>query len=1149
MSEVKDSGENKKAADNKQNLDAKKATEARQAEALKQLKAVLGTHPAFPELFKYPSFQGGAETPRGKLSPSDMKAIAEYINQVENIRFCNFRNCELDDDAIIAFVTHLHSTSKIEQLFLSMNNIGARGAAALAKWMTVNSPLELSLSQNPIGDEGAIALAEVVNAHTKLKSLDLNNCNIKAGGMMALATMLSNNTSLDYVHLFQSFDSSRGDEPLPVEIYENILQALENNNQIKMFTFSFMGNDIFNTRLENILQRNKERENNLYRTAVASCQLFEQTQESLLKGVSRPKMENKNASEVKLTQEQMQDLGDLEKGYRRILDDCQRLQATNYYPEHGKGIPGFLGPNAIEERVKLAYYGSVKNESSYASRIQALEAKNGKSPSLIEREGDNQKFILSLLAIFHLEIAKELAQKDPLGMGTEVARQHLISAYVAGRIAGTNTETTPQIQEVTKQALLLWLGDTDPSLMNKSLADLLEMLTLEKGAARHLQLQNLAIKECERLGKDPFMFKLDNQTLLVFKQYPRVTVVYTNKDEVSIVASKDRPLDEVELKEIWKGVNATDTCRVLRLRQCQLNDERVQLIASDLAKNSCLTVLDLGNENYSQNPVLEKDYNVIGPSGVKTILQAIQGKKKLHTLSFANNSLGNEGAMTVAGDLRRNTCLVGLNLAGSHMGDPGIVELAEALKENRTLQSLDLRQLVYTDQGILAIADMLTLNSTLSSLLLEGHAFDRKVGYVQVFPTYSVEAIETLVKALEQNTSITKFDLLLGSHCTPNALLNPNDEWKYPVVEGFEKRIQAVLVRNSALAHTKNIILAEIESLKPQIPSKKSTLGGGKTVESKETKKEGEKQPAQAVSIEIELKKKHEAILQRCQELRSRDYPENRVRELVLAADLAYYSREDSGLSFKERIDALEARVKTAALNRFQILPELLAELGQLHFTMATQLKAAAGARDLSTQEQKVYDHHLMLAFVCGSSSGRLDSDFVQNYTSQALDFIVNEDNITGESVENSLRQVRVQLRDYLDKKALAERVEPKVEAKDLDALIDHPAKVFVDAYFATCESLNLNPRYFVQEMQGQALGLETKVEALDAGEGDSTSPSSRMMFSSNGSSAGLGLLPQAGTGGAGAGAKGADKEADKPAAGNASAGNASSKPQPPKGK
>ena len=120
----------------------------------------------------------------------------------------------LGDDGAVALGAALETqdVSKITGLSLAENNIGARGAAAIAKGIlksaaAADTPVSvlsrLNLGSNPIGDDGAIAIAELVEGlgNTGVEDLILGKTGIQDLGAIALGMAMEQNTHLKRVSL------------------------------------------------------------------------------------------------------------------------------------------------------------------------------------------------------------------------------------------------------------------------------------------------------------------------------------------------------------------------------------------------------------------------------------------------------------------------------------------------------------------------------------------------------------------------------------------------------------------------------------------------------------------------------------------------------------------------------------------------------------------------------------------------------------------------------------------------------------------------------------------------------------------------------------------------------------------------------------
>ena len=87
-------------------------------------------------------------------------------------------------------------------IYLELNNFGAKEAKAIAEALKVNTSLtSINLSTNNIGAEGAKTIGEALKVNTSLTRIGLNTNNIGTGGAEAIGEALKVNTSLTYIGL------------------------------------------------------------------------------------------------------------------------------------------------------------------------------------------------------------------------------------------------------------------------------------------------------------------------------------------------------------------------------------------------------------------------------------------------------------------------------------------------------------------------------------------------------------------------------------------------------------------------------------------------------------------------------------------------------------------------------------------------------------------------------------------------------------------------------------------------------------------------------------------------------------------------------------------------------------------------------------
>ncbi|XP_058013529.1 NLR family CARD domain-containing protein 3 [Ahaetulla prasina] len=111
---------------------------------------------------------------------------------------------------------------QIQRISLAENQIGTKGAKALAKSMMVNrSLLALDLRSNAIGPNGAKALADSLKNNQHLLSLNLQSNLIKDKGAAGLAEVLTSNQTLMTLHLQKNGVGPQGSKQLAEALKRN----------------------------------------------------------------------------------------------------------------------------------------------------------------------------------------------------------------------------------------------------------------------------------------------------------------------------------------------------------------------------------------------------------------------------------------------------------------------------------------------------------------------------------------------------------------------------------------------------------------------------------------------------------------------------------------------------------------------------------------------------------------------------------------------------------------------------------------------------------------------------------------------------------------------------------------------------------------
>ena len=108
----------------------------------------------------------------GKFNKNHEERISELKQKIQNVAFLNLSFNHLNDEIIVSLANTLKNAHSLKILNLNANQIGDRGARALAHLLPFIPLQTLMLVDNQIGDRGAEALAKAL-PDSSLKRLSL----------------------------------------------------------------------------------------------------------------------------------------------------------------------------------------------------------------------------------------------------------------------------------------------------------------------------------------------------------------------------------------------------------------------------------------------------------------------------------------------------------------------------------------------------------------------------------------------------------------------------------------------------------------------------------------------------------------------------------------------------------------------------------------------------------------------------------------------------------------------------------------------------------------------------------------------------------------------------------------------------------------
>ncbi|XP_076617946.1 leucine-rich repeat-containing protein 34 [Chaetodon auriga] len=231
-----------------------------------------------------------------------------------------------------------------------------------------------------------------------------------------------------------------------------------------------------------------------------------------------------------------------------------------------------------------------------------------------------------------------------------------------------------------------------------------------------------------------------------------------------------------------------------RLRRIQrLDDKDVLVLSKCLRNNKCVTGLDVGYNNITDEGVvhladlLQEDdsallsldlmFNNIQTDGAKVLADSLQCNSTLLSLRLSGNKIENRGAMHLASMLQVNNTLKELELAACDLATQSVIAFAIVLKSNTTLRSVDIsRPLLFSHQEEWAVhfSEMLAVNSSLVELhlgkmgmtdtgmerLTEGLRLNRSLRYLDLrCNRVTRDGVRHLAEVLKRNQTLEIIDL------------------------------------------------------------------------------------------------------------------------------------------------------------------------------------------------------------------------------------------------------------------------------------------------------------------------------------------------------------------------------------------------------
>ncbi|XDV23186.1 hypothetical protein PO909_027873 [Leuciscus waleckii] len=677
------------------------------------------------DLIQDPKFQ--LKTLRFLKSPAALE-VCEYLTEVlgksplllTELDLSEDKLGDLDGEKLSALLMDSHS--KVEKIKLNNYEMTKKSCAVLATVLSKNTILkEMDLNNSRLLDSGVKEICEGLKT-SKLKILKLSNCSITEEGYKALASALRSNPS----HLIELDLTGNDPGKSGVKELNDLLQ--DQNCQLKTLGFLAPAADEACQYVRGIVGKNLLllRELNL-----SDRELGDSNVKNLV-----PLLQDKHC---KLNTLMLRNCGLTE-------ESCSALATVLRSNSSLKELD--MSNNNLQDSGVKKLQKRLENTNC---RLQKLRLSN----CSITEEG--YKALASALRSnpSHL-IELDLTGNDPGQSGVKELNNLLQDQNCQLKtlrfLAPAADEACQYVRGIVGKNLLLLreLNLSDRELGDSNVKNLVPLLQ-----EKHCKLNTLMLRNCG----------------LTEESCSALATVLRSNSSLNELDMSNNNLQDSGVKKLQKGLENTN-CRLqkLRLSDCRITEEGYKALASALRSNpSHLIELDLTGNDPGQSGVKElndliqdpkfqlKTLRFLGPaadeacqyltgivgknllllrelnlsehkledSNVKKLAALLQDRHcQLNTLQLNNNSITEEGCSALTSAVNSNPSnLIELDLSGNKLGNSGIMSICPLLKNTQCrLEKLKLSNCSITEEGYKALASALRSNpSHLIELDLTGN--------------------------------------------------------------------------------------------------------------------------------------------------------------------------------------------------------------------------------------------------------------------------------------------------------------------------------------------------------------------------------------------------------------------------------------------
>ena len=698
-----------------------------------------------------------------KWQESEFKSFTEFLKQQACCNSLDLTNCSIGDVGCEYLTNGLMQSSNLRKLFLCKNNIGDRGARALAELLNNQSRNQsrnrrskhcwrVDVSYNHIGDDGAWSLAESLRHLADLRELDMSYNYIGDDGAFSLAESLRHLADLRELDLEWNRIGDVGavaitravmDKDCLLQIWNHRITETGSRAIVDLKPDADHSNfHILNINGEmseeyEVLLKDSEYESNNIREIILDISVLSENEETVAAILSKIQIVNITYNEMNFMKYQdtlcpiLQVTCDKGADSVKAFAGCLRLCSSLLSLTLSANEIGTDGAKALAEGLQhcnnlqtLHLNLNCIGDNGAKALAEGLQHWNNLQTLHLDQNGigaDGAKALAESLQhcnnlqILHLgwnnigaDGAKALA--EGLQHWNNLQTLHLDQNGIGTDGAKALAESLQHCNNL--QILHLgWnnIGADGAKALAEGLQHCHNLQTL------HLDRNNVDAYSAKGLAEG-LQHCINLQTL-------HLGLNCIGADGAKALAEGLQHFSNLQTLHLDQNGIGADGAKALAegLQHCK-NLQTLNLDRNDIGADGAKALAE-GLQHCKNLQTLDLDQNNIGSYGAKALAEGLQYWNNLQTLDLATNDFGADGAKALAEGLQHCNNLQTLHLKRIGIGADGAKALAEGLQHCKNLQTLDLDQNNIGSYGAKALAEGLQYWNNLQTLDLANNDF------------------------------------------------------------------------------------------------------------------------------------------------------------------------------------------------------------------------------------------------------------------------------------------------------------------------------------------------------------------------------------------------------------------------------------------